>query len=470
MSKALFLHLPFALPNCPLTQPPTSSSSLQGGQDYFTHMAGAGYDFHIDKSPECGEGCSQIDWDASGVYSTHIFTSSAVKIINAHAGPTPLFLYLAFQAVHSPDQVPPPYEWPYNTSIPADAKRKTFAGMLSALDEGVGNVTAALSAAGMLDNTVIIFVADNGGPVACSAGICGDHTGTSNFPLRGGKHSLWEGGTRLMALVSAPLLHARGTNHTGLMHHADWLPTLLEAAGVSYTPAPGFELHGVSQWASLTTGTPSPRNETVLNIDPAQPMAPPYQGNAAIVTAEGWKLHLGMPGPPWAWSPANSSAPGLGGGEGETAPLNCSSPIPGLCYPGNDLRSVTATSAEKCCSLCTAKCVGFTFRADKQLCFLKAALGKPTQDPACTSSPAGPPPAGQPLWPLNNKTVALYNVLEDEEERHEVSADHPEIVALLKARLDAWAGLMQYDYWLSDSEVDPRSNPAKRNNTWYPWL
>lgn len=368
-----------------------------GGQDYFTHSEAGGYDFHYDPTPNCGAGCSQMDWDKQGIYSTHVFTSGAVDVITNHDPATsPLFLYLAYQAVHAPDQVPPQYEAPYNATIPAsDPRRRTFAGMLSALDEGIGNVTAALKAKGMYDNTIIVIVADNGGPVACSAGICGDHTGTSNYPLRGGKHSLWEGGTRLFALLRTP--HSTmpvGTNHTGLMHHVDWLPTLLDAAGVGgYTPAPGFELHGVSQWAALTTGCPSPRNETLLNIDPYQPLAPPYQGNAAIVTAEGWKLIVGEVGPPWGWSPPNSSLPGAPGELPATLPpLNCSLPEKGVCYPGGDITNTPLPSAPDCCTLCstTQGCKGYTYRGGSQgKCYLKATLATPTKDPQCISGEIG---------------------------------------------------------------------------------
>lgn len=67
-------------------------------------------------------------------------------------------MYLAFQAVHSPDEVPQSYIDPYNATI-ADVQRRTFAGMLSCLDEAVGNVTAALSASGFDENTLIVFVA-----------------------------------------------------------------------------------------------------------------------------------------------------------------------------------------------------------------------------------------------------------------------------------------------------------------------
>jgi hypothetical protein len=140
--------------------------------------------------------------------------------------------------------------------------------------------------------------------------------------VRGGKHSLWEGGVRLAAAAAGPMLAPQlvGGNVSGLMHHTDWLPTLLEAADIQYDacecmhacvcanvcmdvrlytrmcactwmrryqPAQGFELHGVSQWKMLTAGAPSTRNETICNIDPMQPaigdntMAP-GAGNAAV--------------------------------------------------------------------------------------------------------------------------------------------------------------------------------------------
>lgn len=119
--------------------------------------------------------------------------------------------------------------------------------------------------------------------------------GSSNWPLRGGKHGLYEGGVRLSALVSGPLVaNANGGNITGRMHHVDWLPTLLEAAGIDYTPAPGFELHGVSAWPMISRGGASTRNETLINIDPCQPAglgSPPGQGNAALIAGD-WKLHV----------------------------------------------------------------------------------------------------------------------------------------------------------------------------------
>ena len=76
-----------------------------------------------------------------------------MRIVGEHdPSKQPLFLYLAYQGVHAPALVPAHYADAYNKTI-SDRKRRTFAGMLSAVDEGIGNVTAALKAKGMLDNT-----------------------------------------------------------------------------------------------------------------------------------------------------------------------------------------------------------------------------------------------------------------------------------------------------------------------------
>lgn len=378
-----------------------------GGQDYYTHSEGGGYDFRIDASPRCGAGCSVVDYTSNGTYSTHVFAAAAVDVIATHdQARGPLFLYFATQAVHSPRQVPQSYIDPYNATIPS-LERRVFAGMLSALDEAVGNVTAALAAAGghLASNTLVVLVADNGGPIACDDTTCSDATGASNFPLRGGKHSLWEGGVRLTALASGPMINAAapGGNNSGLFHHVDWLPTLLEAAGVAYTPAPGFELHGASQWPLLTRGAPSSRREVVLNIDPAQPEAsraiPWGAGNAAILTDDGWKLHLGLSGPPWGYS-----------------------------QPDGVVHAATAG----------------------------------------TGAAATAPPFVN--WPLKNMTAQLFNVLDDEGETTDVAAAHPDVVANLTARLAVWGKAARLPYWVTARAVDPRSAPSRHNGTWTPWL
>jgi arylsulfatase A-like enzyme len=463
-----------------------------GGQDYFTHEADGGFDMHVDAGRECGAACSLIDWSSNGTYSTHLFTQAAVDVIRAHPPTQPLFLYLAYQAVHSPDQVPESYIRPYNASI-ADPKRRVFAGMLSALDEGVGNVTAALDAAGLAASTLVLFVADNGGPIACTDGPCGDATGTSNWPLRGGKHSLWEGGVRLTALAAGPMVAApHGTNLSGLVHHADLLPTLLEAAGVSYAPAPGFELHGASQWPLLTVpGAASSRFEVVANIDPLQPAVgssiPPGSGNAALIAVNGtegmMKLQLGLTGPPNVWSPPNSSAVGdggeaAGGGDAPAAAVDCSSAfsegvcLPGFSLPGHAGGPFAAADAAACCALCAAApgCALWTLNnsTGANECFLKTAGALPVAGATCVSS-AGEAPRPFRVWPLTNMTAQLFNLSADPFERADVASQHPEIVARMAARLAEW-GVRARDPYFRTATVDPRSDPAKRNRSWYPWL
>ena len=167
----------------------------KGGQDYFSHMSKKAYDLRLDSQPNCGDGCSQII-DERGNYSTHVYTREAINVIQNYSVSSyesddgkPLFLYLAFQAVHGPNEVPPEYMEVYDDKNWTE-QRKIYAGMLTAADEGIGNVTQALKDNGLWDDTLFIFTTDNGGPtVACAV------QGSSNYPKRGGKCSVWEGGT-----------------------------------------------------------------------------------------------------------------------------------------------------------------------------------------------------------------------------------------------------------------------------------
>ena len=108
------------------------------------HGQGGGYDLRLDERPRCGANCSRVLWEADGHYSTHLFTQRAEVVIARTPARTPLFIYLAYQAVHCPAQAPAHYVARYHFASKA---RNIFAGMLSALDEGIANVTQALRAA-----------------------------------------------------------------------------------------------------------------------------------------------------------------------------------------------------------------------------------------------------------------------------------------------------------------------------------
>eukprot|EP01084_Bolivina_argentea_P102820 184186_1 len=289
-----------------------------GGEDYFTHKAGGYYDFRNDMGINCGGNCSQVAVNAYQNYSANLFSDRAIEVIVNHSThsdtkDTPLFLYLAYQSVHAPGEVPSYWVEPYTKTIP-DKKRRNFAGMVSVMDSGIGNITATLKKYGFLGNdgnTIVIFSADNGGPTTT-----GDSVGASNYPLRGGKHSIWEGGTRVTAWfyatpdIVSPNLATIGKNYSQLMHMVDWLPTVLEAAGVSHTFPPGLEIDGVSHWKGLISG--NKYNDAYFNFrdniyygkdDNANPRNVGYR-------YQWYKIFNSSGGNPSAWSPNDNASNG----------------------------------------------------------------------------------------------------------------------------------------------------------------
>ena len=202
-----------------------------------------------------------------GCYSTNMFTAQATSIIGGHNVSRPLFLYLALQDVHEPIEVPSQFSTPFAASI-QDGTRRTYAGMVSVVDECLSNVTAALkSNANMWANTVLVVSNDNGG----WAGY-----GGLNTPYRGHKTQLWEGGIRGIGFVVAPGRLSPG-RYGGLMHVTDWLPTFVSAAGGSVTSlGPRFDgIDGVSQWAALTALS---RSDDGGSATPSSKEPQPYSG------------------------------------------------------------------------------------------------------------------------------------------------------------------------------------------------
>jgi arylsulfatase A-like enzyme len=241
-----------------------------GAGDYYQHTSegyGNGYDLRYDKQLHCGAGCSRLV-DERGNYSTHVFTREAIRVLQDYhsANQTtqqnkpPLFLYLAHQAVHDPDQVPDLFMDPYRNQTDWTDLRKTYAGMLSAVDQGIANLTRALRDLGLWNDTLVILTTDNGGPTETCA-----VQGSSNYPKRGGKCSAWEGGTTGDAILSGGVLPKLGispaTALSHLFHCVDWLPTL--AAIVGAKPS-GKTLDGVNQLASLQDVSVATRQEVFV--------------------------------------------------------------------------------------------------------------------------------------------------------------------------------------------------------------
>jgi len=229
-----------------------------GAIDYFTHLRDEGLDWHRDDRACRDEG-----------YSTHLLASEAVRLIEAQPKGKPLFLYVAFNAVHSPHQVPESYKTPY-ASLPEP--RRTYAGMLAAADEAVGKVAAAIGKKGIGRETLIIFSSDNGGPAPGRV--------TDNGTLRNGKGTLYEGGVRVCAFVKWEGMLKPGGSVGAALHAVDWYPTLLGLAGAPLSQK--LPLDGRDIWPVLTGGKPTPHEDILLNTTP---------WSGAIVAGE-WKLVL----------------------------------------------------------------------------------------------------------------------------------------------------------------------------------
>lgn len=200
-------------------------------------------------------------------YVTKLFGKDAVARINEHDPKTPLFLYLAFTAPHAPYQVPQEYLDRYKNI--EDPTRRAYAGMITAMDDEIGRVLDALDKRKMIENTLIVFMSDNGGNrLAMLSGevdVSKLKLPADNGPYRGGKGMLYEGGTRVAALANWPG-HIKPGEVKGVIHIVDMFPTL---AGLAGAPADkGKPLDGMDVWQTISRGAPSPRTEVVYNVEP----------------------------------------------------------------------------------------------------------------------------------------------------------------------------------------------------------
>jgi len=190
-------------------------------------------------------------------YTADLIAQEAVKVIESLDTQEPFFLYIPFTATHGPDEAPEALVDKYRALLatqsgnlfPARREKQAIKfAMLDSMDQAVGRILASLEAQGVLDNTLIVFFNDNGGP-------------GENPPYRGGKGKTFEGGVRVPCILRWPDRVPAGQSVAAMTHVVDLYPTLLNQGGASLNqPLP---LDGIDMWNTITLDQESPRQEVV---------------------------------------------------------------------------------------------------------------------------------------------------------------------------------------------------------------
>jgi arylsulfatase A-like enzyme len=232
--------------------------AMIGELDYFTHSDGGVLDWFRNNKPVKEEG-----------YTTQLLGKDAVKFINEQSAEKPFYLYLTFNAPHTPYQAPQDYIDRFKHI--EDPTRRTYAAMISCLDDEIGKVVAALDKKGLRENTLIVFHSDNGGtrnPMAAGqmVDVSKIKLPPDNGPYRDGKGFLFEGGHLVAACANWPGRIKAGSTVNGIIHAVDIHPTFAALAGAS--TAKCKPLDGMDVTSALIEGKASPRTGFIYNIEP----------------------------------------------------------------------------------------------------------------------------------------------------------------------------------------------------------
>jgi len=200
----------------------------------------------------------RVDWQRNGEtvieegHGTQLVADEAVHLIESRDPDRPMFLYVSFNAPHSPLQASEETIAEYADI--EDENRRVYAAMVTEMDRAIAQVTTALDAAGMAENTIVMFFTDNGGV---------PRLGARNLPLRGSKGQPWEGAMRVPAAIHWPGVLEGGQVFDQRITVMDLLPTFLAAAGIPLdAPKP---IEGQNLWPALAEGAPTPSQDVVLS-------------------------------------------------------------------------------------------------------------------------------------------------------------------------------------------------------------
>lgn len=401
----------------------TSLGFLSGSEEHFSHKKGA-VRCQASRPLNCSAKCAVDLWSTNapatkydGEYSAYIYTEETLRIIEAGSSPDadPFYVYLAYANTHEPLEAPQKYLDLYPATM-VPPSRRMLGAMVSAMDEGIGNITDALKLAGLWSSTLLVWIADNGGPDgAGTSGAKAAQCAANNYPLRGGKGSGYQGGVRTAGFVSGGLLPAevRGTKANGYIHVADWFATLTSVAGLRGAAAADDDVavslglpksDSLDAWPMIVGRSPSFRTEIPISITA-------NAGSTENITLENMegalivgdlKLIRGFIGVGLHWNP----------------------------YPPSLTLSRSLDTHEKL-KLTQNTNVGFCTRY-----YPNSTVRPPANDPGCPIGPSG-------------KQGCLYNITSDPEERHDLAkqTEFQTVFATLTARMSELAkGVFQSDH------------------------
>ena len=234
-----------------------------------------------------------------GQYLADFLTNRAVDFIQRHKDER-FFLYLPHFGVHSPLQAKPELIAKFKAKPAVGGHNNpTYAAMIASVDESVGRVMATLEQLKLAENTVLIFTSDNGGVGGLRREGIEGNTTTDNSPLRAGKGTLYEGGTRVAFVVRWPGKIAAGSACDVPTIHVDIYPTLTAVAGGKLPEKQIFDGESlVPLWRAATgatgaTATPKLAREAIYQHFPG------YLGSGgdtfrtlpvSLIHAGDWKL------------------------------------------------------------------------------------------------------------------------------------------------------------------------------------
>ncbi len=230
-----------------LGESPEMHPQKRGFDEFFGFLGGSHSYFEASGILRGTEPVKELD------YTTDAFGREAVSFIERHRE-RPWFLYLAFNAVHTPMHATP--ERMAKLASITDEKRRTYAAMMVAMDDAIGAVRQKIAEAGLEKETLITFISDNGGPTMNGV----TRNGSGNDPLRGSKRTTLEGGVRVPYLVAWPG-HLTPAVYSQPAIQLDLHATALAAAGVE--PKPEWRLDGVNLFPFVSGEQVGPPHEAL---------------------------------------------------------------------------------------------------------------------------------------------------------------------------------------------------------------